>query len=180
MEKIKKFLTELRFEYKVLGFFVILALLYFVYSFIKAEFFPDGLDLSFRSKSSISTGANNKGSSSVSKGTSSSSSSSSISDAVSADRPIIISESQQNQPPREFEGIIVENPEIKFMEYATQVTNPTVWVYVNNDGLRKDDLAARYCKALHNRGIMASTVTIYDERERAKGRLVELGDYKCM
>ena len=76
--------------------------------------------------------------------------------------------------------MMVEIPEIKYIELATQVENPTVWIYSLNDGLRKDDIAAAYCSVLHSKGIMASNVTIYDEKERRNGRLVELGGYKAL
>ena len=40
MEKFKKFIKEMRFEYKVLGIFIIILLFSVPYSIIKEKFFP--------------------------------------------------------------------------------------------------------------------------------------------
>ena len=103
---------------------------------------------------------------------------SSISDAVSADRPLILNDTALHN--ENFKQMMIEIPEIKHIELSTQVENPTVWIYSLNDGLRKDEDAVKYCAVLHNKGIMASSVTIYDEKARRSGRLVEIGAAKCM
>lgn len=181
MEKFKKFIKETRFEYKVLGFFIIILLLSVPYTIIKKEFFSGS------SSSNISSSSNGTGGSGVT-GTSLSdmqsteqpanNQPSSISDAVSADRPLILNDTALHN--ENFKQMMIELPEIKHIELATQVENPTVWIYSLNDGLRKDEDAVKYCTVLHNKGIMASSVTIYDEKARRSGRLVEIGAAKCM
>lgn len=187
MEKFKKFLKETRFEYKVLGFFIIILLLSVPYNIIKKKFFPVNAPVAV---SSVDYSAGNGGAGVTGNSLSdmqqqnpapqqdTSKQASSISEAVSADRPLILNDTALHN--ENFQQMMVEIPEIKYIEVATQVENPTVWIYSLNDGLRKDDAAAEYCAVLHSRGIMASNVTIYDERERRNGRLVELGAAKCM
>ena len=178
MEKFKTFIKEMRFEYKVLSIFIIILLLSVPYNIIKKKFFP--------ANNTVAVSSSNYGAGTGGAGVTGNSLSdmqpsqpdnnqpSSISDAVSADRPLILNHNEN------FKQIMIEIPEIKHIELATQVENPTVWIYSLNDGLRKDDVAAEYCSVLHSRGIMASNVTIYDEKERRNGRLVELGAAKCM
>lgn len=186
MEKFKKFLKETRFEYKVLGFFMIILLLSVPYNIIKKNFFPVNNTVAV---SSVDYSAGNGGAGVTGNSLSdmqqspapqgdTSIQASSISEAVSAERPLILNDTALHN--ENFRQIMAEIPEIKYMETATQVENPTVWIYSLNDGLRKDDSASKYCSVLHSRGIMASNVTIYDERERRNGRLVELGAAKCM
>lgn len=186
MEKFKKFLKEMRFEYKVLGFFIIILLLSVPYNIIKKKFFPVN---NIVTVSSVDYSAGNGGAGVTGNSLSdmqqspapqgnTSKQASSISEAVSAERPLILNDTALHD--ENFQQMMVEIPEIKYIELATQVENPTVWIYSLNDGLRKDEAAAEYCSVLHSRGIMASNVTIYDERERRNGRLVELGAAKCM
>lgn len=186
MEKFKKFIKEMRFEYKVLSIFIIILLLSVPYSIIKKNFFPVNNNASV---SSSNYGAGNGGAgvtgnrlsdmqSNSAPQRDTSKQASSISEAVSAERPLILNDTALHN--ENFQQMMVEIPEIKYIELATQVENPTVWIYSLNDGLRKDDAAAKYCSVLHSRGIMASNVIIYDERERRNGRLVELGAVKCM
>ncbi len=191
MEKFKKFIKEMRFEYKVLSIVMIILLLSVPYSIIKKKFFPNtnvvqlsgnggnssqtagvaGTSLSDMQNAADGAGSNQAGEHKPS----------SISEAVNNERPLIIDETAINQKsPSELEQFMAEIPEIKHIEFATQVEYPTVWIYSLNDGLRKDEEAANYCILLHNRGIIASNVTIYDERERRNGRLIELGTANCM
>lgn len=186
MEKFKTFIKEMRFEYKVLSIFIIILLLSVPYSIIKKKFFPV--------TNTIAVSGGNYGAGTGGAGVTGNSLSdmqqdpapqadkpkqaSSISEAVSADRPLILNDTALYND--NFQQMMVEIPEIKYIELATQVENPTVWIYSLNDGLRKDDVAAEYCSVLHSRGIMASNVTIYDEKERRYGRLVELGAAQCM
>lgn len=182
MEKFKTFIKEMRFEYKVLSIFIIILLLSVPYNIIKKKFFP--------ANNTVAVSSSNYGAGTGGAGVTGNSLSdmqpsqpdnkqpSSISDAVSADRPLILNDTALHN--ENFKQIMIEIPEIKHIELATQVENPTVWIYSLNDGLRKDDVAASYCTVLHSRGIMASNVTIYDEKERRNGRLVELGAAKCM
>ena len=183
MEKFKNLIKETRFEYKVLGFFIIILLLSVPYNIIKKEFFSDS------SNAGISSSNNGSGTGGAGvTGTSLSdmqsneqpanNQPSSISDAVSADRPLILNDTALHN--ENFKQMMIEIPEIKHIELATQVENPTVWIYSLNDGLRKDEDAVKYCTVLHNKGIMASSVTIYDEKARRSGRLVEIGAAKCM
>lgn len=185
MEKLKTFIKEMRFEYKVLSIFIIILLLSVPYSIIKKKFFP--------ANNMIAVSSSNYGAGIGGAGVAGNSLSdmqqsqpaentqkqaSSIGEAVSAERPLILNDTALHN--ENFQQMLVEIPEIKHIELATQVENPTVWIYSLNDGVRKDDIAAEYCIVLHNRGIMASNVTIYDEKERRNGRLVELGAAKCM
>lgn len=192
MKKFKKFIQEMRFEYKVLNIVMIILLLSVPYSIIKKKFFPNnnvvqlsgngggtssqtagvaGTSLSDMQNATNGAGGNQTGENKPS----------SISEAVNNERPLIIDETAINQKsPSELEQFMAEIPEIKHIEFATQVEYPTVWIYSLNDGLRKDEEAANYCVLLHNRGIIASNVTIYDERERRNSRLIELGTANCM
>lgn len=192
MKKFKKFIKEMRFEYKVLNIVMIILLLSVPYSIIKKKFFPNnnvvqlsgngggtssqtagvaGTSLSDMQNATNGAGGNQAGEHKPS----------SISEAVNNERPLIIDETAINQKsPSELEQFMAEIPEIKHIEFATQVEYPTVWIYSLNDGLRKDEEAANYCILLHNRGIIASNVTIYDERERRNSRLIELGTANCM
>lgn len=192
MKKFKKFIKEMRFEYKVLNIVMIILLLSVPYSIIKKKFFPNnnvvqlsgngggtssqtagvaGTSLSDMQNATNGAGGNQKGENKPS----------SISEAVNNERPLIIDETAINQKsPSELEQFMAEIPEIKHIEFATQVEYPTVWIYSLNDGLRKDEEAANYCILLHNRGIIASNVTIYDERERRNSMLIELGTANCM
>lgn len=192
MEKFKKFIKEMRFEYKVLSIVMILLLLSIPYSIIKKKFFPDnnivqlsnsgigngsGSNTAGVASTSLTDMQNNAASSDANGG----SSPSSISEAVNADRPLIIDETAiTNQNTSQLQQLMAEIPDIKHIELATQVENPTVWIYSLNDGLRKDEEALNYCILLHAKGILASNVTIYDERARRSGKLIELGTASCM
>lgn len=186
MEKIKVFIKEMRFEYKVLSIFIIILLLSVPYSIIKKNFFSS-YNSNTVSNAKYGTGAGSAGVAGKSLSDmnknrqppkNNTKQNSSISEAVSAERPLILNDTAlQNE---NFQQIMTDIPEIKHMEIATQVNNPTVWIYSLNDGLRKDDVAASYCSVLHSKGIQASNVTIYDERERRNGRLIELGSARCM
>lgn len=194
MEKFKKFIKEMRFEYKVLSIVMIILLLSVPYTIIKKKFFPNSnvVQLSGNGGGTSSQTAGVAGTSlsdmqSAGEGAGAGSNQagenkpSSISEAVNNDRPLIIDETAINQNGSSaLEQFMAEIPDIKHIEFATQVEYPTVWIYSLNDGLRKDEEAANYCVLLHNRGITASNVTIYDERERRNGRLIELGTANCM
>lgn len=186
MEKFKTFIKEMRFEYKVLSIFIIILLLSVPYSIIKKKFFPANQTVAV-SNANYGSGAGGAGvtgnslsdmQQNMQTQENTSQQASSISEAVSAERPLILNDTALYS--ENFKQIMVEIPEIKHIELATQVENPTVWIYSLNDGLRKDDVAAEYCSILHSRGIMASNITIYDEKERRHGKLVELGAAKCM
>lgn len=175
MNKVLKFLKELRFEYKVVLIFFILLLISIPYSIIKKHSVSQVLA---GGGSSYSAGRGETLSDMVEK----KEKPSSISEAVEAERPLILSESSgtQEEDASLSQQMINEYPDVKGMELATNVKNPTVWIYSLNNGLRKDDLAEEYCKKLHSKGLMAQSVVIYDEKERANGRLVELGEARCM
>lgn len=192
MKKLKKFIKEMRFEYKVLSIVMIILLLSIPYSIIKKKFFPDNhiVQLS-NGGAGNGSGSNTAGVASTSlsdmqnnsapAGDSGSSAPSSISEAVNSERPLIIDETAvNNQDTSQLQQLMAEVPDIKHIELATQVENPTVWIYSLNDGLRKDEEALNYCILLHAKGIPASHVTIYDERARRSGKLVELGTASCM
>lgn len=192
MEKFKKFVKEMRFEYKVLSIVMIILLLSIPYSIIKKKFFPDNhiVQLS-NGGAGNGSGSNTAGVASTSlsdmqnnsapAGDSGSSAPSSISEAVNSERPLIIDETAvNNQDTSQLQQLMAEVPDIKHIELATQVENPTVWIYSLNDGLRKDEEALNYCILLHAKGIPASNVTIYDERARRSGKLIELGTASCM
>lgn len=186
MEKLKIFIKEMRFEYKVLSIFVIILLLSVPYNIIKKNFFSSNTANTVSSaKYGVGAGSAGVAGKSLSDMNQNKQTpnnkpkqNSSISEAVSADRPLILNDTSLHN--ENFRQIMTDIPEIKHMELATQVENPTVWIYSLNDGLRKDDLASSYCTVLHNKGIKASNVTIYDERERRNGRLIELGSARCM
>ncbi|MDE7314433.1 MAG: hypothetical protein K2N11_01880 [Mucispirillum sp.] len=185
MEKFKTFVKEMRFEYKVLSIFIIILFLSVPYSIIKKNLFP--VNNAAVSSANYGAGTGEAGvtgnslsdmqQNSAPQGDASKQASS-ISEAVNAERPLILNDKALHN--ENYQQIMVEIPEIKYIETATQVENPTVWIYSLNDGLRKDDAASKYCSVLHSRGIMASKVTIYDEKERRNGRLIELGAAKCM
>lgn len=176
MNKFLNFIKELRFEYKVVLIFLILLLISIPYSIIKKHSVQHVI--AGGSGSSYSSAGGETLSDMVER----KEKPSSISEAVEAERPLILSESGNSQ---EEDGslsqqMINEYPDVKGMELATNVKNPTVWIYSLNNGLRKDDLAEEYCKKLHSKGLMAQSVVIYDEKERANGKLVELGEARCM
>ncbi len=187
MEKLKTFIKNMRFEYKVLSIFIIILLLSVPYSIIKKHFWNNNTSVSSANYSASSSSSSNTSLSDMQQNAQPSNNikqanntkqPSSISEAVNTDRPLILNDTALHND--NFGQIMVEIPEIKYIELATQVENPTVWIYSLNDGLRKDDAAAQYCSVLHSKGILASNVTIYDERERRNGRLIELGAAKCM
>lgn len=190
MKKFKKFVKEMRFEYKVLSIVMIILLLSIPYSIIKKKFFPDnnvvqlsgnGGGTSSQTAGVAGTSLSDMQNNSAPAGDSGSSAPSSISEAVNAERPLIIDETAvNNQDTSQLQQLMAEVPDIKHIELATQVENPTVWIYSLNDGLRKDEEALNYCILLHAKGIPASHVTIYDERARRSGKLVELGTASCM
>ncbi len=191
MEKFKRLIKEMRFEFKVLWIVVLILALSIPYNMIKKKFFPEPAPVVQLSGSVSGGGAGGKSLSDMQDNKAVESDDSkpgSISEAVSSERPLIIDESALNSNTEEtsqtgnqnFDQMMTEMPEIKHMEVATQVENPTVWIYTLNDGLRKDDLAKNYCAVLHSKGIMASTVSVYDERGRKEGKLIELGNANCM
>lgn len=189
MDKFKQFIKDMRFEYKVLSIVFIILLLSVPYSIIKKKFFPESSQVvqlagngggSSQTAGVAGTSLTDMQNNSENSNQSNDNKPTSISEAVNNDRPLIIDETAVTQNGSVFEQIMIEIPEIKNIELATQVENPTVWIYSLNDGLRKDEEAVKYCEVLHSRGIIASKVTIYDERERRKGRLIELGTANCM
>ena len=166
MAKILYFFKNLRIEYKVVMFILIILILYTLYSvFVK--------DVIHSPKYYPSTSYNEN---SNSERVSTNSRASSISDALSSDRPIIVSTTDMKKKLEMSEPL---DGSVKGVELATEVSNPIVWVYAINDGERKDTLAKEYCLWLHDNGIPASNVTILDSAARDKGRLIEIGESTC-
>ena len=183
MEKFKKFVKDLRFEYKILIVFALILLFSIPFTIVKK--YSDnhksytGSTLSGNKNTESRDGNVGLGSSEDDYEEVEDSRPNSISGAVNANRPLIISESQSGISEEVQESIFKEIPETKGIEMATKVANPTIWVYALNDGSRKDEDAVRYCILLKNKGITPNSVFIYDERERGKGKLVEIGSAKC-
>lgn len=176
MNKISQFIKNLRGEYRVVLVIVIIMLIYTLYSLI----FKDD---SVVSKKFRSQGATTSQSENVSnnidddKDDDDDNKPSNITEALSQDRPIVLSlESMQTT----IENMTPLDGSVKSIEMATEVENPTIWIYALNDGMRKDDLAEKYCKWLHENGVMASVVTIMDETAKSKGKLIEIGESKCI
>lgn len=165
MGRIKTFFKNLRIEYKVVLFFLVLLIFYILYSVLLKDFI-DG-------QPATKNMSENSGSERSGIGTPKSS----IEEAVTADRPIVLSADSMKG---KIESLSSGNSEIKGIEIATEVANPTIWIYMGNDGTRKDDLAEDYCKWLHSNGVPASSVMILDEAARAKGKIVDIGEKKCM
>ncbi len=187
MGNLKSSIKNMRVEYKILCFFLIIILLSIPYTIIKKHLNSSGVfsGTSSNNYNSSTYMQRNNSLSSMQQNMQTDSNSqqnnqkaSSISDAVKADRPLILNDNALYGD--NFNQMMAEMPEIKYIDIATQVENPTVWIYSLNDGLRKDDVAEKYCQILHSKGVVASQVTIYDEKERRKGRLIELGTAKCM
>ena len=163
MERFKKFIKEMHFEYKVLSVVMIILLLSVPYTIIKKKFFPNSNVLQLSNNSLPQTaGVGGVALSDIQNSNNSNSNSaegskpSSISEAGHTDRPLIIDETAVNSTANSnCMQIMSEIPEIKHIELATQVEYPTVWIYSLNDGLRKDEEAAKYCQVLHNKGILA-------------------------
>lgn len=163
MQKLKIFLKNLRPEFRVALFFFIIVIFYSLYSFIAVKF-DKGMSI-IPSQSTQSKGENKT------------KKSSSIAEAINAPRPVIISPQERQET---FKSMTQDYPDVKNVEVTAEVENPAVWIYMSNDGSRKDNLASEYCRWLHNKGIIASSVTILDVAARAKGKIVETGESKCM
>lgn len=193
MEKIKTFIKELRVEYKILIVFILILLISIPFTAVKkySEKYND-LHGGTGVLSTVSDATENNLSDTeqvapeneeVSESTDTEETNnkpSSISEAINSNRPLIISENESGIPEDIQSEIFQQIPETKGIEMATKVENPTIWVYTLNDGNRKDQEAAKYCVILSNRGIIPNSVFIYDEKERGKGNLAELGFAKCM
>jgi len=168
-KNIKKNKFIFRIEYKILLFFMVTFLLYLIYSY----FFSGKED---NPPTDFSVGRDITDQSSGRK---------SIAEAIQADRPIVFNPDQKPPPPdkklvkEQLFSIQNDDKSIKEIDTATDSAAPTVWIYIRNDGSRKDDMAAKYCKILHKRGIKASTVVILDSDAKSRGRLIELGEQKC-
>lgn len=163
MSRLTNFIKNLRPEYRVALFFVIILVLYMGYSFISQAFFDKDMG------GAILGSPQNRGDGA--------SKPSNIAEALTAERPVIVSTEERQS---RFNEMMNEKPEVKGIELTAEVENPAVWIYIGNDGSRKDGLAAEYCKWLHNNGVMASSVTILDASARTKGRIVEIGENLCM
>ncbi len=190
MKKSIEFIKNIRFEYKMLAVFIILIILSAPYQIAKKRFSNNNGSLFNSNSQAIFNSSNGEN---VSRMTTTQTLSDmqthnvdnngkpkSISEALSVNRPLIINENMVNLSQQDLDRILIDIPSIKHIEIATQVENPTVWIYTLNDGLRKDEEALKYCKILHNRGIQAISVSIYDEKQRNKGKLVELGATRCI
>ncbi len=158
-------IKQIRPEFIIAGVFAIILILYSLYTLILYLLSGNSIV-----KQKPFTSTNTESSSNMTE------QKSSINEAVSSDRPITISASAME---KEFDSIIQSSPEVSGMEVATQSSNPTVWVYIKNNGTRQDELAVEYCKILHSKRIMAKRVTILDEAARNKGKIVEIGDSNC-
>lgn len=164
MPKWAEFFKNLRLEYKVVLFFLVVLMLYTLYSFLIKDA-PEPVP--------VTRGAERPAAGRPVEREKASS----IEEAVSSERPVVISADDMR---RYLDGIKTLDRGIKGAELATEVENPMVWIYMANDGERKDDLAENYCRWLHENGVPASGVTILDEAARAKGRLIEIGESKCI
>lgn len=163
MRKGFEFIKNLRLEYTVVLLFLVVLLLYTLYSLlIKAE--PPEQILGTH-------GAESAAGRQVVR-----EKASSIKEAVSSERPVVLSPDDMR---KNLDGIKNLDRSIKGAELATEVEHPTVWIYMVNDGGRKDDLAKDFCKWLQENGVPASGVTILDEAAKTKGRLIEIGESKC-
>lgn len=158
MKKIIKFFKNLRPEFMVALFFFLIILSYTTYTFISDIFFDKNKPVIVSSKDGVNKPR-------------------SITEAITAERPLIVSTDERKEI---FNSMIKEMPELKGVELTAEVENPAVWIYMGSDGSRRDSLASEYCKWLHNKGIMASSVTILDSAARASGKLVEIGESGCM
>lgn len=181
MNKLLEYLKKLRGEFRVVLIIVFILLIYTLYSLI----FKDD-DTSFKSynKESYSTQSNGTSSydnnSQIDNDKSDNNSEdkpSTISEAISKDRPIVLSLDSMKDT---IDNMTPLDGSVKSIEMATEVENPTIWIYALNDGSRKDDLAEKYCIWLHENGVMASSVTIMDELAKNKGKLIEIGESKCI
>ncbi len=175
MNKFIEFIKKLRGEFKVVLIIVLLMLVHTLYSVI----FKDDTSIIERSsqRENISSNSYVSDNSFNNNESDINSKPSSISEAVSKDRPIVLSlEAMKNT----IENMHPLEGSVKSIEIATEVENPTIWIYAIIDGERKDDLAKEYCTWLHDNGIMALSVTIMDERAKSKGKLIEIGEHKCI
>ena len=168
----------IRVEYRILIFFVLIFLVYVVYDTIFG---------------SVEGGKSMSGGGSVGREVSSQGEDKrSISDAVKADRPLVIDteqikedidrvekENPEKDIPKDLESFRISDKEIESIEKASESATPTVWIYVRNNGARRDDMAARYCKEFHASGIKARSVMILDSDAKKRGRFIELGEKKC-
>lgn len=143
-------------------FFVVILFASIAYTLIFAKFFGSEETLDIKPISASGKGGREKPGS--------------IAEAVTAERPVIVSAEERKE---RFNDMMKEKPEIKAMETAADVENPTIWIYMSNDGSRKDNLASEYCRWLHDNGIMAAGVTILDASARAQGKIVETGESVC-
>lgn len=158
MGKVIKFFKNLRPEFKVALFFFLILLGYYAYSLVS--------DIFFDKNKQPMTSLTGRG---VRPGN--------ITEAITAERPLIVSTDERKEV---FDTMRKEMPELKGVELTAEVEKPAVWIYMGSDGSRRDALAGEYCKWLHNKGIMASSVTILDSTARAEGKLVEIGESGCM
>ena len=166
MRRIISFFKNLRAEYKVVLFILLVLILYTFYSIFMKDMITERKYYSDSFSGQTTVGKT------IERETASS-----ISDAVSSDRPVVISPKDMQQRLDTMEPL---DGSVKGMELATEVENPTIWIYAINDGERKDDLAESYCKWLHNNGIIASSVTILDEAAKNRGKLIEIGESSCI
>ncbi len=172
----KKIGIKIRVEYKILIFFILIFLLYVVY---KAIFGSVEVDkpMSGGSGGSVGREVSSQGESKRS-----------ISEAVKSDRPLVIDTEQikedidrvkDEEPPKDIEAFRLGDKEIESIEKASESATPTVWIYVRNNGARRDDMAAKYCREFHASGIMARSVMILDSDAKKRGKFIELGEMQC-
>ena len=174
----------IRVEYKILIFFVVIFLVYVAY---------DAIFGSVEGGRSMGGGGSSVGREVSPSGKSKRS----ISEAVTSDRPLVIDteqikedvdkldedtpqkETPQKLSPKDIEDFRLGDKEIESIEKASESATPTIWIYVRNNGARRDDMAARYCREFHSNGIKARAVMILDSDAKKRGRFIELGEKKC-
>ncbi len=181
--KDKKNDKSIRIEYKILIFFVLIFLIYVVYN---AVFGSDEGGQSMSGGSSVGRDVSSQGESKRS-----------ISEAVKSDRPLVIDTEQikedvekldedtpkkdtpQKVSPKDIEEFRLGDKEIELIEKASESATPTIWIYVRNNGTRRDDMATRYCREFNASGIKARSVLILDSDAKKRGKFIELGEKKC-
>lgn len=177
----KKIGKKIRVEYKILIFFVLMFLAYVAYDTIFGS-----VDRGKSIGGSVGREVSSQGESKRS-----------ISEAVKSDRPLVIDTEQIKEDvdkleedtsknktptkvsPKDIESFRLGDKEIESIEKASESSTPTIWIYVRNNGARRDDMAARYCREFHASGIKARSVMILDSDAKKRGRFIELGEKKC-
>ncbi len=167
---------KIRVEYKVLIFFVVMFIVYLIYKAIFGDIDGDN-----STGGSVGRDVSTQGESKRS-----------ISEAIKADRPLVIDtvqikedikrmeeETPKKEISKDIESFRLNDKDIESIEKASESATPTVWIYVRNNGARRDDMAAKYCREFHASGINARSVLILDSDAKKRGKFIELGEKKC-